>query len=435
MTTPTCADSPADSFVDSFAVDARRVDAWLAEFAALTEPGSGAGVTRLAYTPLERRAHEIFARAMTDLGLKVWTDAAGNTIAERPGTGAPRPVLATGSHLDSVPGGGRFDGIAGVVAALEVARCYAETGARHRFPVWFVAFAAEEGARFGQACTGSRVVAGLTGARDLEAKRDAEGVTLAEAMRGVGLAPERTAEARWQPGDCAAFLELHVEQGGVLESRAKRIGVVDLISGSTRFRLRLTGRASHTGATSMHLRADALAAAAEVVLLIESIARDSGHLGVRATVGRLAVRPGSITTIPGETELSVDLRDVDADRQRQTAAEIVARARAICARRGVTLAAEALADASPVVLPRWLRDVLAGACAAEGVDYQVLPSGASHDSQMVNHVAPAGMVFVPSRDGVSHVPAEWTSTEDLVLGIRILATSLAEVDRLLGSAG
>ncbi|QYN18278.1 Zn-dependent hydrolase [Amycolatopsis sp. DSM 110486] len=425
----TASTASSESTVDTrLRADPDRIAHWLDTFAALSEPDSGPGVTRLAHTPLERRAHALFAEHVSGLGLDVRTDAAGNTIAELPGTVANAPALGTGSHLDSVPNAGAFDGIAGVVAAMETARLYTEHDVRLAHPVRFVVFAAEEGARFGQACTGSRVVAGLTGAADLETKFDARGTSLADAMRSVGLDPAGAAGARWHPADWAAFLELHIEQGSVLESTGLPLGVVDLIAGSTRLRLDLTGRASHTGGTPMHQRADALAAAAEIVLLIEAIATDSRHHGTRATVGRLDSAPGSITTIAGQAQLHVDVRDVDSDRQRQTAAEIVERAHALAARRGIGFSAQTLADASPVLLPRRVTDVVAATCAELGFAHRVLPSGASHDAQMVNHVTPTGMLFVPSRDGVSHSPDEWTDLADLVVGTEVLAHSLVRLD-------
>ncbi|MEU8633633.1 Zn-dependent hydrolase [Amycolatopsis sp. NPDC048633] len=415
--------------------DQDRLGRWLDTFAALSEPDSGPGVTRLAHTPLERRAHALFIEHMSGLGLDVHTDAVGNTIAELSGTAPDSPALGTGSHLDSVPNAGAFDGIAGVVAAMETAQLYTEHDVRPAHPVRFVAFAAEEGARFGQACTGSRVAAGLTTAPDLETKFDADGVSLAEAMRSVGLKPAEAAGARWSTAGWAAFLELHIEQGSVLESTGIPLGVVDLISGSTRFRLDLTGRASHTGGTPMHQRADTLAAAAEIVLLIETIATDSRHHGTRATVGKLDVAPGSITTIAGNARLHVDVRDVDSDRQRLTAAEIIDRAHAVAARRGVGFRAHPLADASPVLLPRRITDVVAATCDELGFAHRVLPSGASHDAQMVNHVTPAGMIFVPSRAGVSHSPDEWTDVADIARGTEVLAHSLIRLDTTLPVPG
>ncbi|MFJ3278458.1 Zn-dependent hydrolase [Streptomyces halstedii] len=426
--------NPVTTALAPLTADAARLRQRIDTFAALSEPGAGEGVTRLAYTPLERQAHAVFTREMTDLGLTVWTDAAGNTLAERPGTRPGLPALGTGSHLDSVPNAGAYDGIAGVVAALETAHLLTEHDIEHAHPVRFVAFAAEEGARFGQACTGSRIAAGLTGPADLETKQDADGITLADAMRSVGFDPAEAAAARWQPDEWAAFVELHIEQGSVLESTRTPVGVVDQISGSTRIMLQVTGRASHTGGTPMHLRADALAAGAEIVLLAESIAGDTRHRGTRISVGKIEASPGSITTISGRTRLYVDIRDIDSDRQRLTAAELVDRATAVCRRRGVGLTATTLADASPVVLPRRLRDTVATTCTGLGIDYRVLPSGASHDSQMINHIVPTGMIFVPSRDGISHSPLERTGADELATGTTVLAASLLALDQQLRPA-
>ncbi|GAA4057370.1 Zn-dependent hydrolase [Nonomuraea soli] len=402
--------------------DPARLAALIDRLATISD--AGPGVTRLAYTPLERQAHEVFADHMSALGLKVWSDAAGNTIAERQGS-EDLPALGTGSHLDSVPRGGRFDGIAGVVAAMEVATILADSDdLHHRRPLRFVAFAAEEGARFGLACLGSRLAAGLNTPDDLERLKDADGVSVAEAMRGVGLDPALTGEARWDPQDWYAFVELHVEQGDVLERAGLPIGVVDTVSGSTRLRLDLIGRPSHTGATPMAGRSDALVAAAQVVLAADAVAGDARHRGTRATVGELRVSPGSVTTIPGQVSLSLDVRDVDSDRQRRTAAEIVRHAQAAGDDRGVRLDYRLIGDSSPVVLPLWIRDVLTAAAASHGAAYRVMTSGASHDAQIINKIIPAGMLFVPSRSGVSHVPEEWTSPEELATGVDVLLSAL-----------
>lgn len=413
--------------VSTGAVDVTRITALIAEFARLSE--GGPGVTRLAYTQLERQAHAVFTSIMEDLGLKVWTDAVGNTIAERAGTGASPKAIGTGSHLDSVPQAGRFDGIVGVVSALEVARIITDRGLEHRHPLRFVVFAGEEGARFGQACTGSKLISGLCTEEDLDHRLDKDGISIAQAMRSIGLDPTKVKEARWSEEDWAAFIELHVEQGAVLDRTGIPIGVVDLISGSTRLEIEITGQASHTGATPMNQRSDALAAAAEVVLLAESIANDVKHHGTRATVGKLDLRPGSITTIPGFTRLAVDVRDVDSDRQRHTATELVTRAQAICDRRGVQMAFNILADASPVVLPVWVRQLVVNTCVEAGLRYRVMTSGASHDAQMVNRIIPTGMIFIPSKDGISHDPAEWTAPTDIAVGIEVLLQSLLALDQ------
>ncbi len=414
--------------------DSRRITKLIEDIAAISETPQPSGVTRLAYTPLEREAHAVFAGWMTDLGLSVRTDPVGNTIAERRGTAGGR-AIGTGSHLDSVPCGGRFDGIAGVVAAAEVARLVVEQDLEHDHPLRFVVFAGEEGARFGQACIGSKAAGGMWTPKALAGVRDSDGVSLADAMRALDFDPAEVELATWNRDEWAGFLELHVEQGAVLEAHGTSIGVVDLISGSTRFELTVTGRASHTGSTPMSLRADALCAAAELVLLCEEIATDPRHRGTRCTVGKLDVRPGSITTIPGQVSLAVDVRDVDSSRQRDTANEVVSRGRDICLRRDVELTARLLSDASPVVLPVWLRDISSTVCKELDVTYRVMYSGASHDSQMVGHVVPAGMIFVPSRAGLSHVPQEWSSSVDIALGVEVLTRSLIALDAQLTRLG
>ncbi|TAM70071.1 MAG: Zn-dependent hydrolase [Microbacteriaceae bacterium] len=404
-----------------------RIGQSIDRFAQISEPGPG--VTRLAYSSLERRAHAVFADEMTALGLTVGTDAAGNTIAELPPTAEPATgTIGTGSHLDSVPEGGTFDGIAGVVAGMEAARAIVEARLPRRRPWRFVAFAAEEGARFGQACNGSRIIAGLTTEPDLHRLADSRGVTMAQAMSDVGLDPTGIARARWRVEDWHAFVELHIEQGTVLETSGAAIGVVDAISGSTRLLVHVTGQASHTGGTPMHLRRDALVTASRCVLACDEIARDPSHRGTRVTVGTMTVRPGSITTIPGSVVFTIDIRDVDSTRQRRTADALVAEIGRIADTAGTVADVNLLGDTSPVVLPSWVADHTMAAAAELGMRYRVMPSGASHDSQQINRVVPTGMIFVPSRDGVSHVPEEHTELEDLAQGTRLLIATMMRLD-------
>jgi hydantoinase/carbamoylase family amidase len=411
--------------------DPERLWSTLQTMSAISEPGPG--VTRLAYSPLERRAHTLFAEWMSEAGCEVSVDPAGNTIATRPGRRAG-PAVGTGSHLDSVYNGGRFDGIAGSMAAVEAARLLHEAAVETELPLRFVAFAGEEGARFGQACCGSKLAAGLSSRAELDARRDRDGVSLAEAMTAVGLDPDLAARTPWRSGEWSAFVELHVEQGSVLEEARLDIGVVDLISGSTRIELTVSGQASHTGGTPMRGRADALAAASEAVLVAERVALDPRHRGTRATVGRMDVVPGSITTIPGRVTFSLDVRDVDADRQRSSAAEIVARMRAACLRRGTRLEARLLADTSAVVLPDWVRGEVTAAAAERGLAYRVLTSGASHDAQMVNRLVPTAMILVPSRRGLSHVPEEWTEPAQIAVGTDLLLAALLRLDARAAAA-
>lgn len=414
---------PALVAVDEAHADPARLERMLEELASITASPGEPGVTRLAYTAEERRAHALVGRWLGDLGLRVWTDAAGNTLAEL-GGGPGLSVIGTGSHLDSVERAGRFDGIAGVVAAVEAARLISVRpgGLRHGLRV--VLFAGEEGARFGHPCLGSSAVAGQLTDQGL-ALTDREGVALGEAMRSVGLDPGRVGAARWNPSEWAGFLELHVEQGNVLENTGNAVGVVDDVSGSSRFELTVRGRAGHSGGTPMDLRADALTTAAEIVLAVEAAA---GTLGTRCTVGRLTVAPGGITTVPGVVRFTVDVRDVDPARLREVSERIRARAAEVCEARGTALGVVPLAETAPVHLPPGPRETLLRACRAAGVRHRVMPSGASHDAQVISTVAPAGILFVPSRDGISHAPEEWTSVEDLAVGTDVLVQALLELD-------
>lgn len=391
--------------------------------------GRGGEVTRLAFTPTERAAHELVGGWMREAGLSVRTDGFGNTIGEQPPSG--RPYLALGSHLDSVPHGGRYDGTVGVVAGLEVARMLSQGGTGMTHPVRLVAFANEEGARFGEACLGSKAIAGVLGPGDPERLVDSDGVTLAEAMRRLSMHPERIEEARWPDGEAAAFLELHIEQGRVLESEGMQLGVVDAIAGNTRLRAVLEGQADHSGGTRMHERRDALAAASETVLAIESLANERERGSTVATVGRLEVFPNNITTIPGRVRMAIDVRDVDSARQRDAARSIIDLAERICQARDVRISFEVVSDTSPSILPLWLRRIGKRACEQAGVRHRILSSGAGHDAQVMARRLPAILLFVPSRDGRSHVPEEWTSAEDIAVGVRVLCDTLLALDAFL----
>jgi allantoate deiminase len=430
---PAQAEQPAGAEGEPLRADPTRIGARLGEIARIGADEQGGGISRISFTALEREAHDLVGGWLRALGLTVTVDAIGNTLAEWPGTESGAPAIGVGSHLDSVPHGGRFDGIVGVVGAVELTELLAAADLHLRHPVRIVVFAGEEGARFGEPCVGSKAVAGQLADRDLGKMRDAQGVSLADALRALGFDPRAAGQARWRPSDWAAFLELHIEQARMLEASDTPIGLVDTVSGSTRLRLELQGRADHSGGTPMSMRADALTAAAEVVLAAESAAREPRNRGARLTVGRLDVHPNSITTIPGRVRLTLDVRDVDSDRQRRLAVEMVRRARVLCDRRGVSVDAELIADTSPSVLPMWIRELTSQVCHELGIRYRVMTSGAGHDSQVVNAIVPAGMVFVPSKDGLSHVPEEWTSASDVARGVDVLHLAVQRLDALLAS--
>jgi hydantoinase/carbamoylase family amidase len=411
--------------------DSARIAGMVREISKIGRDPRG-GWTRLAFTPEEEAAHEQTGRWLEDLGLKVERDPVGNTFARKEGARSDLAPVVVGSHLDTVPQGGRFDGVAGVVAMVELFHLL-DAADQMEHPLVGAVFRAEEGARFGEPSIGSKCLVGYLDDSDLHRLHDEEGTTAAEAMSSIGFHADRVADARWERTDAAAFLELHVEQGRILESNNAAVGLVDVISGSSRLRVDVTGRAGHSGANPMSLRSDALAAASQLVLAVESLAKDPFHRGVRTTVGWLRVMPNNPTTIPGRVAMMVDVRDVDSDRQREVSAEIVRRASEIAGARGVEIATESVSDTSPVVLSMWMREAMRDACTDTGTSFRVLTSGAGHDAQVIARLCPAGMIFVPSSGGISHNPDEWTSPEAIARGVDVLARSLFRIDGLLSS--
>lgn len=397
---------------------AARIEHRLQELAAISAPGPG--VSRLAFSPLEREAHAQIAAWGAEDGATAQVDAAGNTVLVY---AAGEPYLLLGSHLDSVPAGGRYDGAAGLVTALEVARRVApELGLGLRV----VAFSAEEGARFGRPCLGSELATGAAPDGLLDDLNDHEQGSASEAARDVGLDPSGCVAWAREPA-VAAFLELHIEQGRVLEREGVRLGVVDVVAGATRLAIEFKGRPEHTGTTPMDGRRDALTAMAEVVLAVEAIARATRH-GV-ATVGRLDVRPNSATTIPASARAVVDIRDVDAGRQAAAVDAVRAAIDRIAEARGLESAVAVLADRPPVMLSAWTRRALADACGELAVPFRILASGAGHDAAVVALTAPSGMLFVPTPGGQSHTPEERCDVHDLALGCSVLVEALRRLDR------
>ena len=382
--------------------------------------GTGRGITRLAYTNLERRAHELFAAWVDEAGGRVEVDPAGNTVGV---LDEGEPYFLVGSHLDTVVGGGAFDGAAGVVGALEAATLL---GNKLEHGLRVVAFAGEEGARFGRPNLGSAAAAGLLDDDVADGLHDSEGVSLADAAAMVGLAPHETEP--WVDGGIKCFFEIHIEQGRQLELGSARIGLVDAVAGNARLRFRLVGRADHSGATPMELRADALAGASEIVLAAEALERE--YRSTVATVGRIEVLPNNVTTVPGEVTVWVDVRDVDADQQRRAARRICERVTEIAERRSLRLAHEVLSTLPPVVLAAWPRALARSECHERRIPFRVMSSGAGHDAAIVARRASAALVFVPCRGGVSHSPAESADPHDIASAAELVACVIQRIDRL-----
>lgn len=395
----------------------------------LAEIGGGedGGVTRMGFSDadVEGRAH--VARQAAEAGLTTSVDAGGNLLIRRPGNRrcSTRPPVLIGSHLDTVANGGRLDGAYGVIAALEVLQTLHEAGAEMDHETVAVGFANEEGALFPQPFWGSMVLAGRLDALPSEPE-DYAGKPLRDALARAGGDLSQLKTATWAPGSLTAYLELHVEQGPVLERLGRSIGVVDSITGRIHMSVQLHGKAGHAGTTPMEGRQDPLVVAAGLIHAVQAMATRKNLCRV-ATVGRVEVLPNSPNTIPESVRLDIDLRDSDPDRL-DVAEHTVRTALADLARVGdVRATIESTVRSAPVHTDPRVRDTIAASATELGFTQETLPSGAGHDAQVVADVAPVGMIFVPSIDGVSHVPVERTAPEDLVAGAEVLLRTVLKL--------
>jgi allantoate deiminase len=386
-------------------------------------------LTRRAYTPALRRANDRVAGWMREAGMVAREDEAGNLLGRYAAERLPARTLLIGSHLDTVRDAGRYDGALGVLVGLAAVEALRRAGRRLPFVVEVAAFADEEGLRFGASYLGSLALAGRLGP-DLLALRDPDGITLAEAIAAFGGAPATLAWAARRPGDLLAYLEVHIEQGPLLEARGLPLGVVSAIAGATRASLRLHGAAGHAGTVPMELRHDALCAAAEVVLAAEALARATP--GLVATVGQIAALPGAGNVIPGAVTLSLDVRHQDDPVRLAAVAALRERAVALAAARGVTLDWGELQSTGAVPMAPGLRAMLAWSAAAVGHAPLELPSGAGHDAVVLASLTDAAMLFVRCKGGVSHSPAEAVEVADVAAAVAVVCRfleALASVKR------
>ena len=397
-------------------IDRERLERRMTELARIG--GRDTAVSRLGLSADEQRARDLVGAWLSKRGARVRRDAAANLFARFGGEGK---VILVGSHLDSVPEGGRFDGALGVLCAIEAVESLVDAHVRLRRPVEVVAWADEEGARFGVGLFGSAAMFGRL-ASGVGDRRDRDGVSIAEALRALGERGDPVA-ARRDPAELAAYLELHIEQGPRLERAGVPLGVVSDIVGIYHARVTIRGRADHAGATLMTARADALAAASEVVLAVERMAR--GRPDSVGTVGEIAVRPGAKNVVPGECVFSLDLRAArDHD---GLVREVLASVTSIAGSRGVDASVDELARLPVTSLDPKIRDVLKRATRSVGVDAPELVSGAGHDAQNpALSGVPTGMIFVRSTGG-SHTPREFASVDDAALGAQALANAIREL--------
>lgn len=378
----------------------------------------------MVWTPQHRLANDLVGGWMRAAGLAVRDDAAGNVVGRIEGLDPDAPALLVGSHLDSVRDAGSWDGPLGVVAAISSVEGLRRGGWQPRRPVEIVGFCDEEGTRFGAAMLGSQALAGRFDPA-LLALKDADGVTMADAMRQWGLDPARIGDAARAPGSVAAYLELHMEQGPVLERLGLPVGVVSAISGQTRWLVTLTGEAGHAGTVPMAGRRDALAAASACVLAIEQFA--AAEPGAVATVGWIEVPGGATNTIPGRTVFSLDVRAPDDEQRAHLLHTIGDGLSAICAARGMSVDFAATHALAAAPCDPDLRRRIAAAIAAEGYALHEQPSGAGHDGMALRGLCGIGMIFVRCAGGISHNPAEHVSEADAEAGARVLTRVIEDI--------
>jgi allantoate deiminase len=409
---------------------AERIVARCDELAAVSEtPGH---TTRVYLSPEHARANAIVERWMQDAGLRTWQDAAGNLHGRTEGAVPGAPVLLLGSHLDTVVDAGRYDGVVGVLMAIEVAARLVSDGATLPFALEVVAFSDEEGTRFGKALLGSSAVAGVWDESwwDL---RDGDGTTLRAAFESFGLDPARVGEAAVDPASLVGYLEAHIEQGPYLEQADQALGVVTSIASARRFTVRAVGEARHAGGTPYERRHDALLAAAEAALAVERICRAEQHIG---TVGTLAVEPGAVNVVPGLATFAVDLRGEFDDGRDRVWDEITDAFSEIAHRRGVAVTPTEVHRAPAVFCAPHLMDAVRAGIVGTGEPEPLeLFSRAGHDAMSLGLVTDVAMLFLRNPDGISHHPDEFVSAADVALGLDALAGAVEHLAAAHHTAG
>lgn len=386
------------------------------------------GMERLAFTEAEQQARQWFKERCIEEGMVVRTDPVGNVIARREGKREQAGAIAIGSHLDTVYNGGRFDGTIGVLAGLEIVHRLNRKKVMTDRPIEIIAFAAEESARFGMATIGSKAMAGLLDEGCTDRLLDKDGVSLGEAMNQLGYRGELLSKAARRKEELFAFLELHIEQGPELEQLGKQVGIATGIAAPVRLKVQVNGMAAHSGTTSMVRRQDALVAASKLVLAVEAAAKREKAYRTVATVGMLEVRSGAMNIVPGDVQFYVDIRSLDRASRLRVMRSLEDTVRCVEEENGVHVTLETISKEEPVLLDACVQQVLGNACETLGIQPNLMPSGAGHDAMNMAALCAAGLVFTPSRKGVSHHPEEYTEIADITRGVDVLEAAVLQLD-------
>ena len=387
----------------------------------------GIGCTRFTYTKEFAQARDYIVSEMKAAGLTVREDAVGTVIGRLEGKDPSAPILMTGSHFDTVKTGGRFDGPAGVTTALETARMLHDEGFVPQCPIEFVALPEEEGARFGGGLMGSRAMCGKLTQEEVETYKDWDGVSIAEAMTGYGLDPAKIADAKRAPGEIGTFIELHIEQGPILENSRTDVGIVEAIVGLRCFDVTVKGRSDHAGTTPLDMRADTMLAAARAITAGTDKAKELND-GTVLTFGRVETDPGAFNIVAKETRFTVDCRSRGIESVNAVIEVIRASLEKSAAENeGLSFEMKEKTSAMPVQMKPEVQALLEKHAAELGISTRKMLSGAGHDAMIMGSLCDVAMVFVPSKDGRSHVPEEWTDYADLQKGVELVYRSIKEL--------
>ncbi|MGB8535355.1 MAG: M20 family metallo-hydrolase [Acidobacteriaceae bacterium] len=387
------------------------------------------GISRLVFADADQRSRVWLKSQCSDAGLAVREDAVGNMFARWVGARPQLPAIGTGSHIDAIPHSGKFDGTVGVLGGLEAIRALQQSGFQPQRSIELLLFTSEEPTRFGLGCLGSRMLSGgLNSDADTRLK-DAEGATLAQLRAAAGFQGSLD-QVRLPDGYYAAFVELHIEQGPLLEKEGLPVGIVTSIAAPAALRISIEGEGGHAGGVLMPDRKDAFCAAAEIVLAVEERARATGSIDTCGTVGKCQIYPGAVNSIPSRVEMDVDIRDTDEQRRNRVLREIEQACVQVAARRRLQVRATPINADSPATCSPHVINALVEAAEENGLPYKKMVSRAYHDSLFMARIAPVGMVFIPCRGGVSHRPDEYSAPQEIETGVKVLASTLARLSQV-----
>jgi ureidoglycolate amidohydrolase len=408
-------------------IDGHRLISEIEALASISDAEAPA-VTRIVFTSTDLKARAWLKARCEEAGLAVRQDEIGNTFVRWTGSDSTLPAIGTGSHIDAIPNAGKYDGVVGVLGGLEAIRALQRSGFCPRHSIELLVFTSEEPTRFGIGCLGSRLLSGTLSADVARRLKDSDGATLDEVRGRAGFGGELEA-VKLPSAYYKAFVEMHIEQGPLLERQRIPLGIVTSIAAPASLRISIEGSGGHAGGVLMPDRRDALCAGAELILAIENAARATGAIDTVATVGICEVFPGAVNSIPSRVRLSADVRDTNLTRRDRVMQELESAGQAIAARRQVSihtelLNADAPADCAPVVI-----EVLSASCRKHNLTFLPMVSRAYHDSLFMSRIAPTAMLFIPCRSGYSHRPDEYASPEDIVRGTLVLAETLAALAR------